>query len=120
MNQFFSRFAKRATDAVGSSTTFVVAFILVVGWVLGGVLWFGFGDNYQLWINTISTISTGLIVFLIQNSQNRDMRAMHVKLDAIIAQTESIDNQYVAIEQETMQEINAKEQQLTTHLEGES
>lgn len=119
MNTFFSAIAVKITVAVGSSYSFIVAALLVFLWIGSGPL-FAFSDTWQLVANTFTTIVTFLIVFLIQNSQNRDMRAMHVKLDAIIAQTESIDNQYVAIEQETMQEINAKEQQLTTHLEGES
>ena len=79
----FYRFAKAASRAVGHPMAFVIATLVVVGWALTGKV-FGFSDTWQLVINTGTTIVTFLMVFLIQNTQNRDGEAMQIKLDELI------------------------------------
>ncbi len=83
MNDFFRKFANAISNAVGSPWAFILAFVIVLGWGLSGPI-FGFSDTWQLVINTGTTIVTFLMVFLIQNTQNRDAKAMHLKLDELI------------------------------------
>ena len=80
---WFTRFANGASRATGKPVTFVLALLIVVVWGVTGPI-FGFSDTWQLIINTGTTIVTFLMVFLIQNTQNRDSEAMHVKMDELI------------------------------------
>ena len=80
---WFTRFAKCTSSATGSPTAFGLALATILVWVISGPL-FGFSDTWQLVINTGTTIVTFLMVFLIQNTQNRDAQAMQVKLDELI------------------------------------
>lgn len=82
----FTRFAQRISHAAGEPYTFATGLGLIVLWGLSGPL-FGFGDTWQLVINTSTTIVTFLMVFLIQNTQNRDSAAMQIKLDELIRST---------------------------------
>lgn len=91
----FRKFSHHAAEAVGSPVAFGVAFATIVAWIATGPL-FHFSDTWQLVINTTTTIVTFLMVFLIQNSQNRDSKAFHLKLDELIrsvrgARTEMLD-----------------------------
>lgn len=79
----FRHFAVRTADIVGSWRAFHFALVLLVTWAVLGPL-FGYSDTWQLWINTITTIVTFLMVFLIQYTQNRDAQAMHLKLDELL------------------------------------
>ena len=79
----FRRFAARTSTAAGKPATFIAAVVLVVAWAATGPL-FRFGDTWQLVINTSTTIITFLMVFLIQNTQNRDGAAVQIKLDELI------------------------------------
>src|SRR5512138_2470447 len=79
----FTRFAKWTAHATGRPGTFFLAFLIIVIWGVTGPI-FGFSDTWQLVINTGTTIITFLMVFLIQNSQNRDSAAIQVKLDELI------------------------------------
>ncbi len=79
---WYSRFAKAAAHFCGRPRTFALAIALVVAWILTGPV-FGFSDTWQLVINPGATIVTFLMVFLIQNTQNRDTEAIQVKLDAV-------------------------------------
>ncbi|MBB3770816.1 low affinity Fe/Cu permease [Angulomicrobium tetraedrale] len=81
---FFTRFSQWVSTQAGKPTTFIGAMGLIVLWGVSGPL-FGFGDTWQLVINTSTTIITFLMVFVIQNSQNRDTAALHIKLDELIA-----------------------------------
>jgi len=93
----FGRLARRASAAAGAPITFCVAVIAVLGWAITGP-WFGFSDTWQLVINTGTTIVTFLMVFLIQNTQNRDSTAMQIKLDELIRAIEGARNRMIAIE----------------------
>ena len=83
MNELFRHFAERTAHAVGSSWAFVLAVSTVVIWGVSGPV-FRYSDSWQLVINTGTTIITFLIVFLIQNTQNRDAKAMQLKLDELL------------------------------------
>lgn len=83
MSRLFTRFANAVSRAVGSSWAFIVAALLIVGWAASGPV-FDFSDTWQLVINTGTTIITFLMVFLIQNTQNRDAKAIHLKLDELV------------------------------------
>ncbi|MBW7924149.1 MAG: low affinity iron permease family protein [Burkholderiaceae bacterium] len=93
----FERFAARASLASGSSAGFVLAAIAVVVWAITGPM-FGFSQTWQLVINTGTTIVTFLMVFLIQHAQNKDSRAVHLKLNELLASHEYASNRLVAIE----------------------
>jgi low affinity Fe/Cu permease len=83
MRELFREFAQQASLTVGSAWAFIVALGVVVVWAASGPA-FGFSDTWQLVINTGTTIVTFLMVFLIQNTQNRDAKAIHLKLDELI------------------------------------
>jgi low affinity Fe/Cu permease len=93
----FGRVAARAATAVGSPLAFVSAILLVVVWALLGPQ-FHYSDTWQLVINTGTTIVTFLMVFLIQNTQNRDARALHLKLDELIHSLHAASNDMINIE----------------------
>jgi low affinity Fe/Cu permease len=86
----FQRFSTAVSDAAGSAYAFCGACVIVGAWALSGPI-FHFSDTWQLVINTGTTIVTFLMVFLIQNSQNRDIRALHLKIDALIEASEARD-----------------------------
>jgi low affinity Fe/Cu permease len=83
MRELFRKFAHATSQAVGSSWAFIVAFLIIVVWAITGPM-FHYSDTWQLVINTGTTIVTFLMVFLIQNTQNRDAKAIHLKLDELI------------------------------------
>ena len=102
--KLFTRLSKRAARFTGSATCFAVAFGIVAAWALTGPL-FGFGETWQLVINTGTTIITFLMVFLIQNTQNRDAAAMHAKLDELIYAVKKADAGFIGIEHLTDTEL---------------
>ncbi len=83
MGDRFRKFAHAIANAVGSPAAFIIAVGVIIAWGCSGPF-FGFSNTWQLVINTSTTIATVLIVFLIQNSQNRDARALHLKLDELL------------------------------------
>jgi len=83
MREFFHKFAHRTAEWVGSPWAFLAAVLVIVIWAVTGPM-FDYSDTWQLVINTATTIVTFLMVFLIQNTQNRDAKAMHLKLDELI------------------------------------
>lgn len=97
MNNIFRRFAMRVSLIMGSPWAFILAAVLILAWIISGPF-FDFSDTWQLVINTATTIITFLMVFLIQNTQNRDTRAIHLKLDELISAVELARNSMLAVE----------------------
>jgi low affinity Fe/Cu permease len=97
MREFFTTFANKAAQVVGSYWSFLIAVLIVVVWGISGPI-FHYSDTWQLVINTGTTIITFLMVFLIQNTQNRDAKAMHLKLDELIAAMKAAHNEMIDIE----------------------
>src|SRR5437660_11086956 len=104
MNELFRHFAQRISQLVGSSWAFILAVLIIVVWAVTGPV-FHFSDTWQLVVNTGTTIVTFLIVFLIQNTQNRDAKAIHLKLDEIIRAIKRADNQMIDIEKLSDKEL---------------
>jgi len=104
MDQLFTRIAARLATAVGQPLAFVLALAALIVWAVSGPM-FGFSDTWQLIVNTTTTIITFLMVFLIQNAQNRDAAAMQAKLDELIRAMEDARNRYIGIEHLTEKEL---------------
>src|SRR5215467_16162780 len=103
-NHFFARFAHAAARVAGSPTAFLLATSFILLWAVTGPA-FGYSDTWQLVINTATTIITFLMVFLIQHTQNRDSRAVHLKLDELIRSVSSARNRLVNLEECTDEEL---------------
>ena len=101
----FEQFANWATNATGSSSAFIIAIAVIVIWGVTGPV-FKYSDTWQLIINTGTTIITFLMVFLIQKTQNKDSKAVHLKLNEIIASHQGTSNRMVNIEDLTELELD--------------
>jgi low affinity Fe/Cu permease len=115
----FRVFARRSSMMLGSAWAFAGAVLVIVVWLLTGPT-FHFSDTWQLIINTATTVITFLMVFLIQNTQNRDAKAMHLKLDEIIRALKGARNQLVDLEDlsdEDLKEIEEQFRRLRTKAE---
>ena len=108
MDQLFARFANRIAHIAGSPITFLACVAIVVAWAISGPF-FGFSETWQLLINTGTTIVTFLMVFLIQNTQNRDGVALQTKLDELIRSSDAQD-EFMGIEKLTEQELSVLHQ----------
>jgi len=97
MNEWFRKFANKISEVVGSPWAFFAAIVLIIGWAAIDP-YFGWSDSHSLVINTITTIITFLIVFLIQNTQNRDAKAIHLKLDELLRGVEGARTSMVDLE----------------------
>ena len=97
MNELFHKYASRVAEVVGTSRAFLTALAVVLIWAMTGPL-FHFSDTWQLVINTGTTIITFLMVFLIQNTQNRDAKAIHLKLDELIRAIAGARNNLIDLE----------------------
>ena len=106
----FRVFAHRSSRMLGSAWAFTGAVLVIVVWLLTGPT-FHFSDTWQLIINTATTVITFLMVFLIQNTQNRDAKAMHLKLDEIIRALQGARNQLVDLEDLSDEELKKLEEQ---------
>ena len=100
----FQTFATRSSQVAGSRLTFVTAVLLIIVWAVTGPF-FRYSDAWQLVVNTATTIITFLMVFLIQNAQNRDSHALHLKLDEIIRSLRSANNKMIDIEKLSVQDL---------------
>jgi len=100
----FSRFAKGTARATGHPIAFMVAVLIVLAWAITGPI-FGFSDTWQLVINTGTTIATFLMVFLIQNTQNRDSAAVQLKLDELIRAVAGAHNALLDLEELTEDDL---------------
>jgi low affinity Fe/Cu permease len=116
LKELFHRIARRVSTAIGTPLAFIIALTLVVAWAASGPL-FGFSDTWQLVINTATTVITFLVVFLIQNTQNHDSRALHLKLDELLRAIKSARNSLVDLEElpdEELAKLEAEFRRLRT------
>lgn len=104
LNDTFRTFSVRTANMLGSPWLFVANVILILVWLMSGPL-FNFSDTWQLVVNTGTTVFTYLAVFLIQNTQNRDSRAVHLKLDELISSMEGARNRLVDLENLSDEEL---------------
>src|SRR5690349_3840561 len=107
----FARFARWVERQVGRSSTFVLAIAVVLLWAVSGPL-FGWSDTWQLVINTGTTIVTFLMVFVIQNTQNRDSAALHLKLDAVMRELRVTNSKLYDAEDEGEEELEKQRKRI--------
>jgi low affinity Fe/Cu permease len=132
MNELFRKFAQNTSTATGTPWAFLLAVAVVVVWAITGPI-FGYSDTWQLVINTGTTIVTFLMVFLIQNTQNRDAVALHLKLDELLRAIEGArEGKFTDLEEqsdEVVKEVKkelvenagvASEQEVARQAEGQS
>jgi low affinity Fe/Cu permease len=105
VNSPFTRFAKRTSTLTGRPVTFIIAVFVILGWAITGPL-FHYSDTWQLVINTSTTIITFLMVFLIQNTQNRDTEALQIKLDELIRAIDTASNTLLDLEEMDDKELD--------------
>ncbi|MGH8913112.1 MAG: low affinity iron permease family protein [Acidimicrobiia bacterium] len=103
--EWFEDFSHRVTQATGRPWAFMIALAVIVIWAVTGPL-FGFGDTWQLVINTGTTIITFLMVFLIQQAQNKDGKAMELKLNELVAATKGASNRLIDVEALTEEDLD--------------
>lgn len=104
MNKIFGIFAHRVASWAGQPLAFILAVTIILGWIVTGPL-FHYSDTWQLIINTGTTIVTFMMVFLIQNAQNRDGSAIQAKLDELIRALEGARNDFIGIEHLTESDL---------------
>jgi len=114
MRKFFNLCASKISAAAGQPLTFVIAVAVILVWAVTGPM-FRYSDTWQLIINTGTTIVTFLMVFLIQNSQNRDAAAMQAKLDELLRAVDKAREQFIGIEHLTDQQIELVRTALERH-----
>jgi low affinity Fe/Cu permease len=110
MKEIFRRFAHFTSDMVGSPGAFMLGLVVIIVWAITGPA-FGYSDTWQLVINTGTTIVTFLMVFLIQNTQNRDSRAIHLKLDELIRSVQTARDEMVGLEDLTDADLDELQQE---------
>lgn len=110
MKNAFRLIANKISQATGSAATFLLALLIVVGWALTGPM-FDYSDTWQLVINTGTTIVTFLMVFLIQNTQNRDTKSVHLKLDELIHAVKGARTQFIGLEDLSDDELHELDSQ---------
>ncbi|HEV8133546.1 MAG TPA: low affinity iron permease family protein [Pyrinomonadaceae bacterium] len=104
LNESFRRFSAYAASVLGSPWLFVINVVLILIWLVSGPF-FHFSDTWQLLVNTATTVFTYLAVFLIQNTQNRDAKAVHLKLDELISSVAGARNRLVDLEDLSDEEL---------------
>ena len=106
----FRAFARKSSIVLGSAWAFSAALLIIIVWIATGPI-FHFSDTWQLIINTATNIIALLMVFLIQNTQNRDAKAMHLKLDEIIRSLQNARNELVDLEELADEDLKKLEEQ---------
>ena len=104
MAELFRRIAKRVAEWTGSASAFLIMIAIVIVWSVTGP-YFNYSENWQLVINTGTSIITFLMVFLIQNSQNRDSKVLHLKIDELIRTNRKARNMLIDLDQHTDEEL---------------
>ena len=112
MKNLFRIFAQNTSQAVGSSWAFILAVTIIIVWAVTGPM-FHYSDTWQLVINTGTTIITFLMVFLIQNTQNRDAKAIHLKLDELIRGVKGARTHLVELEELSDDELERLQEQFS-------
>ena len=115
LDDLFTRIATAIANASGQPATFVLALITVIVWAVSGPAYWQYSETWQLVINTGTTIVTFLMVFLIQNSQNRDTASMQAKLDELLYALEGAREEFIGIEHLSVREV----EEIRTKLEKE-
>jgi low affinity Fe/Cu permease len=110
MNELFRKFAQKTSQIVGTSWAFILAVLIIVVWAISGPM-FHYSDTWQLVINTGTTIITFMMVFLIQNTQNRDAKAIHLKLDELIKGVKGARTGFVNLEDLSDEELERLRQE---------
>jgi len=118
MNKIFAKFATNASDVLGHAWVFILAALVIVVWSASGPL-FDFSETWQLVINTSTTIVTFLMVFIIQNTQNRDARAIHIKLDELLRAVQGARGSLADAEDRTEEELKELKQSLIDQCEDD-
>ena len=117
MRAIFRGYATRTAESVGSPAAFGLALVLIVLWAVSGP-WFDYSDTWQLVVNTATTIVTFLMVFVIQNIQNRDARAIHLKLDELIRAVKDARNRFADLEDATDEELGRLQEEFVRLRKG--
>lgn len=110
LNEQFRKLARKSSEALGSPWLFVINVLLILLWLAAGPF-ADFSDTWQLIVNTATTVFTYLAVFLIQNTQNRDAKAVHIKLDELISSVHGARNRLVDLESLSDEELEQLQQQ---------
>ena len=121
-SSWFPSFARSMANASGKPATFVIALLVIIVWAVTGPI-FGYSDTWQLVINTGTTIVTFLMVFIIQNTQNRDTQALQLKLDELIRVTKGAHNLMLDLEQlddEHLERLRQVYEKLANKARGEN
>ena len=108
MRELFHKIAHWASNFVGSPWAFIIALLIILVWVITGPI-FDYSTTWQLFINTFTTVMTFLMVFLIQNTQNRDAKAVHLKLDELIRAIKTARNKLIELEDYSDTELDVLE-----------
>ncbi len=105
MNDFFRKFSRKVAKFTGNPYVFIIAVLTILSWLISGPI-FNFSNEWQLVMNTITSIITFLMVFIIQNSQNHDTKAMQLKLDAILYGIKEADDELIDLEDMSDEELD--------------
>jgi low affinity Fe/Cu permease len=119
VNEFFRKFAHKTSEVVGNAWSFLIALIIIIAWAASGPI-FHYSDSWQLVINTGTTIVTFLMVFLIQNTQNRDAKGIHLKLDELIKSTAGARNSIIDLDVLSDEQLERLEQEYKLLCEAEN
>jgi low affinity Fe/Cu permease len=114
MREAFRRFAKASADAVGSPAAFLLGVLVTALW-LGSGSYFHYSDTWQLVINSVTSVGTFLIVFLIQNTQNRDAKVMQLKLDELLRASKRARTELVHMEAMSDEDLDELQQELLAY-----